>query len=296
MVYRSFLAPIDAYTDLPFRLLCGNYGADAACVPLVNTAAIARDPRKLSLVDAHPDERNAGVQLVGNKPEDVGKAARAITDAMPFVSWLNLNCGCPMVRTVECGGGSALMKRPALAVKLLSAMKKHSAVPVSVKLRIKDCAAKTAELCRRLERAGADFIILHARTPGQGYSGKADWGVVRSVHRHLSVPLVGNGDIRTAAEGRELVKNGYCDSFMVGRSAMANPMLFGDRTPEGPAGRFGLLEEYLSLHRRYRGEPALQDVKLKAFSLLKGVPDAAALRDSIARAASVEVICAFGKA
>lgn len=289
MIYRSFLAPIDGYTDLPFRLLCQKYGVGAACVPLVNTTAIARDVAKIADVDAHPDERNVGVQLVGSRPEHVGKATKAITDAMPFVSWLNLNCGCPMIRTVECGGGSALLKRPALAVKLLSAMKKHSAAPVTVKLRIKGDLAKTTEFCRQLERAGADFLIIHGRTPRQGYSGRADWELIRSLRERLKVPLVGNGDIKTAAEGRELVKNGYCDSFMVGRSAMANPMLFSDRTP-GADARAGLLREYLALHRKYKGEPPLQRVKQKAFNLLKGMPDAAALRNSIARAASVEEI------
>jgi tRNA-dihydrouridine synthase len=293
MVYGSFLAPIDGYTDLPFRLLCQKHGAVAACVPLVNSTSIARDAAKVGDVDAHRDERNVGVQLVGNKPEDIGKAAKAITGAMPFVSWLNLNCGCPMVRTVESGGGSALLRRPALAVKLLSSMKRHSAAPVTVKLRIKDNLAKTVEFCRKMEGAGADFIIIHSRTPRQGYSGRADWELIRSLHGRLGVPLVGNGDIRTAAEGRKLVKNGYCDSFMVGRSAMANPLLFGDKTTDGM--QFRLLEEYLALHRRYKGEPPLQRVKQKAFNLLKGMPEAAALRNSVARATSVEGISALEK-
>jgi tRNA-dihydrouridine synthase B len=294
MVYRSFLAPIDGYTDLPFRLLCQKYGAEAACVPLVNSTAIARNPLKMKRVDAHPDEHNLGIQLVGNSPESVGMATKAITGAMPFVSWLNLNCGCPMVRTVKSGGGSALLKQPALVVKLLDAMKRHSAVPVTAKIRIKDDLAGTTLFCRQLERAGADFLIIHGRTPGQGYSGKADWELIKALHEKLEVPLVGNGDIQSAAEGRALIKNGYCDSFMAGRGAMANPMLFTDRTP-GPDARIALLREYLELHRRYRGEPPLQRLKLKAFNLLKGVPEAAALRNSIARAASVEEILALGK-
>jgi tRNA-dihydrouridine synthase B len=289
MVYRSFLAPIDAYTDLPFRLLCQKYGADAACVPLVNSTAVARDASKIVEVDAHPDEHNLGVQLVGNKPKDIGLAAKAITDAMPFVAWLNLNCGCPMIRTVECGGGSALLRRPALAVKLLSAMKRHSAVQVTAKIRIKDDLSKTTQFCRQMERAGADFLIIHGRTPRQGYSGRADWELIKSLREKLEVPLVGNGDIQSAAEGRERVKNGYCDSFMAGRSAMANPMLFAGRTP-GADERAALLREYLALHRRYLGEPPLQRLKQKAFNLLKSVPEAAALRNSIARAESVEEI------
>jgi tRNA-dihydrouridine synthase len=169
-------------------------------------------------------------------------------------------------------------------------MKKHSAAPATVKLRINGDLAKTAALCKQFERAGADFIIIHGRTPAQGYSGRADWELIKSLKSRLEVPLVGNGDIRTAAEGRGRVENGYCDSFMAGRAAMANPMLFCGRAPQGIEGRFRLLKEYLSLHRRYLGEPKLQGVKLKALNMLTAVPDAAALRNRIARAHSEEEI------
>jgi tRNA-dihydrouridine synthase B len=295
MDWNSFLAPIDGYTDLPFRLLCQRYGATAACVPLVNSAALARNPAGISAVDAHRSEKNCGIQLAGSRPEEAAKATEAAIEAFPFLSWLNLNCGCPSPRTVETGGGSALLRRPKLMLEILAAMKKRSPVPVSVKLRVKDDMPKTAALCRQIERAGADFIILHGRTPAQGYSGKADWELIRSVHERVGIPLVGNGDIAAASEGRRLVAAGYCDSFMAGRAAMANPMLFSDRKPDGAEGRLRLLEEYLSLCRAHAGEAPLKDVKLKALNFMSGVPGAAALRNSISRAGAVESIFALEK-
>lgn len=295
MEWNSFLAPIDGYTDLPFRLLCRKYGAAASCVPLVNSTAIARRPDMLGTVDANPAEKNCGIQLVGNSPEDTATATKALADAFPFISWLNLNCGCPSPRTVGTGGGSALLRRPKLMLAMLSAMKKHSPAQVSVKLRVKDGMAKTAALCRQLEHAGADFIILHGRTPAQGYSGRADWELIRAVRARIGIRLVGNGDISSASEGRRMVAAGYCDAFMAGRAAMSNPLLFSDGKPDGLAGRFGLLREYISLGRRHGRGPQLKDIKLKALSLVSGVPDAGALRSAISRAVAAGDILALEK-
>jgi len=289
MVFRSFLSPLDGYTDLAFRLLCQRYGADAACVPLVNSTAIAFDSSKISMVDAHADEKNIGIQLVGNDPKAMGTTAGLVSEKMPFVRWLNVNCGCPSVRTRGYGGGSALLAHPEKISALLIEIRKHTDVPVSVKIRILKGLDGTVSLCRLLEEAGADFIIIHGRTPEQHYSGKADWGLIGKIKQEVSVPVVGNGDIKSAAEGRELAGR-YCDSFMVGRAAMANPMLFSDREPDGMGGRFGLLDEYLSLHREYVGEPSLKDVKLKAMNFVSGVQDARKIRNRIARADTIEEI------
>jgi tRNA-dihydrouridine synthase B len=292
MLYGSFLAPIDGYTNLPFRLLCQKYGAEAACVPLVNATAIARNADMAGTVDAHADEKNLGVQLVGNDPDAIGLSTRAIMERFPFVSWLNLNCGCPSVRTRGSGGGSALLAHPERIVRSVLAMQKAGR-PVSVKLRIKDSLEGTAAICRRLEESGVDFIIIHGRTPGQGYSGKADWELIRALRERLEVPIVGNGDITSASEGKRRVEGAYCDSFMVGRAAMGNPMLFCDRKPALLADRFAMLRDYLSIHMKYAGEPQLSDVKMKAVNFMSGSPDASLMRNKICRAKSIEEILAL---
>jgi tRNA-dihydrouridine synthase B len=297
MLPRSFLSPIDDYSDLPFRLLCQGYGAEAACVPLVNSTAISRDPSKVSSVDAHPDERNIGIQLVGNEPDDIGASAAIVEERFPFVSWYNINCGCPSVRTMKCGGGSAMLAFPEKIARSVSEMRKRVDKPVSVKIRISGGLDGTAALCRLLEQAGADFIIIHGRTAAQGYSGTSDWELIRGLRERLSVPLVGNGDIRSASEGRSLVERGYCDSFMVARAAMSNPLLFSDGLPGSQARRAALLGEYAGLHRRYLGEPSLKDIKLKAVSFVSGAAGASALRNRICRAGSVaEILSLAGEA
>lgn len=293
MACRSFLSPLHEYTDMPFRLLCQRHGAEATCVPLVNSTALSFDSAKISTIDAHDDEKNLGVQLVGDKPGAMGTAAAMISRRFPFVSWLNINCGCPSDRTVGSGGGSALLEQPEKIAASVAELKRHADVPVSVKIRIKADLGETVSLCRRLEEAGTDFIMIHGRTPGQHYSGKADWGAIRHIKRGISIPVVGNGDLKTAAEGRKRMDGGYCDSFMVGRAAMANPMLFSDREPRGLEGKFGLLDEYLALHREYLGEPQLKDVKLKAMNFVSGSIDAGKLRNRIARSGTIEGIVAL---
>jgi tRNA-dihydrouridine synthase B len=289
-MYGNFLAPIHEYTDFGFRMLCQRYGAEATCVPLVNATAIARDKSKVKLVDARLEERNLGVQLVDGDPSNIGVACKMIDDAFPFISWYNLNCGCPSSRTMDCGGGSAMLKRPERIFEAVALMKKAVDKPLSVKLRIKDGFDVTLGLCEGIAEAGGDFIILHARTPGQIYSGRADWGLLKRLKQELDVPLVGNGDIGSASEGKGKVDDGFCDSYMVGRAAMANPLLFSDKRLESLDDRFGILDEYISLCIKHGGEAKLKDVRLKATNFLSGVRYASLMRDRINRADSIEGI------
>lgn len=291
MVFRSFLSPIFDYTDPAFRLLCQRHGAEAACVPLVNAEAMVRG--RLPGFDALSGERNLGVQLVGSDPAALGRASRLILERMPSISWLNLNCGCPSSRTMDAGGGSALLAHPDRMIRAVKEMRRNADILISVKLRALRTPGDTLMLCRGIEMAGADFLILHGRRPEQGYRGEADWGLIGSVKEGIDMPLVGNGDISSSSEGRARVEAGLCDSYMVGRAAMSNPTLFEDGKPESLKERFGLLQEYISIHEDAIGEIELKRVKRKALNLISGVKDASSIRDAICRAASVEDIMAL---
>ncbi|MEW6748738.1 MAG: tRNA-dihydrouridine synthase family protein [Candidatus Micrarchaeota archaeon] len=289
-MFKDFLAPIYDYTDLPFRLLCQRHGAGAVCVPLVSAAAIANDASKVSLVDAHPDEKDVGVQLVGAEPEWMSTAAKRIADAFPHVSWLNINCGCPSVRTMGCGGGSALLSSPQRIAEIVAKMRKAD-LPVSVKMRVYEEREKTVALCKRLEGAGADFLIVHGRTVRQGYSGKADWETIKAMKEALGIPIIGNGDIASSEQGHGMVREGYCDSYMIGRAAMSNPMVFSGKEA-GPKERFAMLEEYIALCEKH-GCDALKNSRIKAVNMLAGVRNASKIRDRAFRAGSVDEIIAL---
>ncbi len=296
MDFRSFLAPIDSYTNLPFRMMCQRYGAESCCVPLISAYTLTRERKKIAMVDTHKDERNVGVQLVGKDPVALGIAAKGICDSRA-ISYLNLNCGCPSAHTMESGGGSALLSSPDIIVRSLEEMRENSpsSILISMKMRIKDNQDSTLAICKSIAKAGADFIILHGRTPKQGYSGKADWELIKNVKDGCDVPIIGNGDLMNASEGSMRIEGGYCDGFMIGRAAMANPMCFKDMEPEGLEGKFDLLDEYLSFSERYLGGLIVKDLKLKAMNILTGVPGACAMRNTIAKAKTVEEILALRK-
>jgi tRNA-dihydrouridine synthase B len=288
MVYSNFLAPIDEYTNLPFRLLCQKYGAKATCVPLVNSTAISRKPEKLDDMDAHRDEQDVGIQLVGNKPEDIDKTSKIIAEKMPYVKWLNLNCGCPSTKTRESGGGSALLDQPEVIEQAVSEMKKYHD-NVSVKIRLKPSLDETVKLCKKIENAGANFLIVHGRTVKQGYSGKCNWEAIRVIKEKVGIPVAGNGDIQTVEHGKILVERGYCDSFMIGRAAMANPMVFSGRIPNLDD-RKEIFAEYLELSRRYLAKENLGDIRVKTVNFVNSVPNAAELRNRICRAKTIKII------
>ncbi len=277
----NFLSPIDDYSDFAFRLLCQQYGAQHTCVPLVNVLAYNRGK---NVVDAKPEEKHLGVQFVGNDPAEFGKAARKLEEEFGFVEWINLNCGCPSARTMGSGGGSALLRNHGLIIRCVDEMKK-TGFQVSVKIRLEEDFSRSIDLVRGVERAGADFVIVHGRTARQGYSGKSDWEKIRMIKESVGIPVIGNGDINFASEGEELARRGYCDGYMVARAAMSNPMLFSDQTPSA-AEKLGFLSRYVELY----GEPPVKDVRLKAIQFSHGIPGSSRLRSSLSRADSAEEI------
>ncbi|MFH1521159.1 MAG: tRNA-dihydrouridine synthase family protein [Candidatus Micrarchaeota archaeon] len=286
MVWVNFLAPIDEYTNVPFRILCQKYGAEATCIPLVNSTAVARGK---FLFDVNEDEKNLGVQLVGDDPVDIGKSTQILNKISSF-KWFNLNCGCPSLRTRESGGGSALLDRPEIIVESIKEMKKNTDKFVSVKIRLTGTAQETIELCKKIQTANVDFIIIHGRTAKQGYSGKCNWDTIKKIKEHIDVPVVGNGDINSIEDGNKLVKNKYCDSFMIGRAAMTNPLIFAGKQHCDYDSKILLLQEYLELYQRYVGNPEISDLKLKAVNFISGVPNASQLRNRICRAKTTNEI------
>ncbi len=288
----SFLAPIHGYTDLPFRLLCVKYGAGAACVPLINATAILRNRKALDALDIHEDERNLGAQLVGESVEDVVKSAPLLLKTNPSIAWLNINCGCPSIRTMESGGGSALLSHPEKIVRMIKGIQSALDIPLSIKIRVRKNMSETLGLCKMAEDAGVDFIIVHGRTPAMGYRGHADWELIRGIKKLSRVLIVGNGDIKNSADGKTRVDDGFCDGFMIARAAMSNPRCFSNEEPKSPEARFALLSEYISISKEYLGEtsPQINDLKIKALQFVSGTPGAAALRNSISIAKTPEAI------
>lgn len=276
---KAFLAPIDEYSNMPFRMLCTRYGADYTLVPLVSAKGIYRNEEAHKQVDTAPDERNVGVQLFDDAPEEIEVAVERVRKKFPNVLWFDLNLGCPSPRMMRCKAGAALLEKPKLIGKMLEAMK-ETGETVSAKVRVPRTLKLREELFEAL--APADFIIAHGRTAKQGYAGTADWEFVRETKEKTGKPTVGNGDLKGAEEGLSRIKEGYCDAFMMGRVAMQNPGVFSNRKPEPEK----LLREYYDLCGRFgsgKGDKRIDagDLRAKAIQFTKGTKNGKKIREKI---------------
>ncbi len=225
MISRIHLAPMAGVTDLTFRLICKEYGADGLTTEMVSAKGLYyKSTKSAALMQLDEREKPAAIQIFGSEPEIM---AEIVPQVESFgAAAIDINMGCPMPKIVNNGDGSALMKNPELAGKIVRAVADAATVPVTVKIR-KGWASDTAvEFAKVLEANGASAITVHGRTREQLYTGTADWDVIKKVKEAVKVPVIGNGDIFSAESAKEMLEYTCCDGVMVGRGAQGNPFIF----------------------------------------------------------------------
>jgi tRNA-dihydrouridine synthase B len=223
------LAPLAGYTDLPFRLLCREYGAGMCISEMISCHGLVYGQQKTTAMLASvPEEHPVTFQLFGSDPEIMGKASALLTQYSP--DFIDINMGCPVPKVTRRGAGAALMRDPLLAGRIIESVRKQGSRPVTVKIRSGiDASQITAvSFAKMAESAGVSAIIIHGRTWAQGFTGKADRRIITQVKGAVSIPVIGNGDIQSYQDGVSMMEQTGCDGVMIGRGALGNPWIFKD--------------------------------------------------------------------
>lgn len=241
---HTVLAPLAGVTNLPFRRIVKRCGCSLVCSEMVSVKGLLYNSAKTrSLLQTEPDERPLSVQIFGSDPSEMAKAAALIEkSASPPSHLLNkegrssiadiidINFGCSVKKVVKTGAGVALMQNLANAENLIRAVRDAISTPLTIKIRTgwDSSGTQAFKIADIAQKYGVDAIAFHPRTASQGFRGKADWSLIKQLKANMSIPLIGNGDIVSAADALRMVQETGCDAVMVGRGAMVDPFILSD--------------------------------------------------------------------
>ena len=290
---RFVLAPLAGITDGAFRRICFQMGAAMACSEMVSAKGLFYGDKKTGkLLEILPGEGPVGYQIFGHEPDIMAFAARELEKYDN--AFLDINMGCPVPKIVKNHEGSYLMKDPDLCFDLVQACVKNTKKPVTVKIRAgwDTDHINAAEVAGACESAGAAAVAVHGRTREQYYSGKADWSVIAAVKRAVSrIPVIGNGDVMSRADGIRMMEETGCDLVMIGRGALGNPWIF-DKDHEGrpsPEELKAVMLRHLTDTAELKGDHiAVLEMRKHVGWYLKGRPGAAAFRVQVNRIDDLE--------
>jgi nifR3 family TIM-barrel protein len=293
------LAPMAGVTDAAFRIVCRELGGCGMMfTEMVSAKGLCnRDAASLRLASVTQNERPISIQLFGSDPCVVARAIELLNDSSADA--FDINMGCPVPKITKNGEGSALMRDLPLAANIVREAVKVSSKPVSVKIRKGYChnCVNAVEMAKALEEVGAAMITVHGRTRDQLYGGTADWGIIGDVKKAVSIPIIGNGDVRCAEDAGLMMAQTGCDGIMIGRAAQGRPWIFSQFLPEASDKQVtsDLKKNTIKRHFEYaisfRGEHmGVLEMRKHLAWYVKGMRGAASLKNEIFRLTSVKDI------
>jgi tRNA-dihydrouridine synthase B len=290
-----YLAPMAGVSESPFRRLCRRFGADVVVTEFLSAEGIRREnAATLNKLRFAADERPIGVQIFGSDPAAMGEAAALVTDVFQ-PEFIDINFGCPVKKVVKRNGGSGCLKDMSLVQRIIRAVRDATHLPVTVKIRSgwSEEMRDPVSIALRCQDAGARALALHPRTRTQMFTGHAHWDEIAAVKQALSIPVIGNGDIRTAEDASRMYRETGCDAVMIARGSFGQPWIF-DQTKDLLAGRpkrpapdletrFSIANEHARMAAAYEADPRGAAIEFRKHLgwYVKGLPNSAELRKQL---------------
>lgn len=299
---RFVLAPMAGISDPSYIKIVEDMGCGLAFTELISAEAIVRGNKKtLEMLNGLEKIKiPVGVQIFGSNPEVMASAAKILTNLYP-IKIIDINMGCPVPKVaLRASSGSALLKDPEKVRAIVRAVVKSVDIPVTVKIRSgwDEEHINAPEIAHICEEAGASAISIHARTRSQGYTGSADWNMIKKVKTSVSIPVIGNGDVTSPNKAIDMLEQTGCDAVMIGRAAMGNPWIFkecneylenGQIDEPSNIEKIAMIKHHYQLLKEDKSKKlALLEIRTHALAYLKGMPDAKNIKDLICKVKTEE--------